>query len=232
MVGMFNCCVCDEDHHSDVVQPAKSGDEVKPGSMIASQGNLQGVQGDQGLVTKVVMPVGTDNGKRNEVIEEKLTGRSVASSSLSPEEKAQEKQRLQELVKNFARDAVNGVGCTMLNRQDGSKFEGQYSLDKSLSELSFKCDSVKFAVTIYLANIQEILRWEDLLKGDQSDIVSMLGEELAPTVILIKGADPTAPQAGDVCIVMPDEMKRECFVTCLKILRLYCQNLTPPSKTS
>merc|ERR1719272_1055857 len=133
------CCVCDPSAKNSSlegpVEPGRPEQQVNPKAMVPAvraADHYTGNETDAGLIAKV----------------EGHSARSAVSSSLSPEDKVKEKMRLQELVKQFARDAVRGVKCTLLDRGTGEKFEAEYCLDKSLSEMGFESKVRDFSVTL------------------------------------------------------------------------------------
>merc|ERR1712046_497419 len=65
---------------------------------------------------------------------------SVAVAKMSGIEKAQEKARLQELVKDFARRAVHGIECQLVAMKTGQVSPAMYYVDKRLRTLRITPD--------------------------------------------------------------------------------------------
>merc|ERR1712110_703207 len=64
-----------------------------------------------------------------------------------------EKERLRELIENFAKQAVKGCPCTIVN--DGKRISAQYHLDQSLQQLTIAPSSGS-AIVCQLTAIQDI----------------------------------------------------------------------------
>merc|ERR1719482_1950009 len=55
-----------------------------------------------------------------------------SSGRLGAEAQMQERQRLQDMVKKFSKQAVLGTSCSVLSLDAGSPVPGTYTMDKSL----------------------------------------------------------------------------------------------------
>lgn len=148
-----------------------------------------------------------------------------ADASYSPEEKAEEKARLQELVKSFAKRAVQGIRCTAVDVNTGECVAAKYSVDRKLQQLILSVIGQSDEVC-YLAQIAEIYRIDD---GDEflpKPILSRLSQADQERMLYIVHGPQ---QEKQLCILENDIDDRERFVTCVKILRLYSQQNTPGS---
>eukprot|EP00747_Dinoflagellata_sp_TGD_P028204 gnl/TRDRNA2_/TRDRNA2_133102_c0_seq1.p1 gnl/TRDRNA2_/TRDRNA2_133102_c0~~gnl/TRDRNA2_/TRDRNA2_133102_c0_seq1.p1 ORF type:complete len:233 (-),score=45.65 gnl/TRDRNA2_/TRDRNA2_133102_c0_seq1:225-923(-) len=217
------CCVCDEQ---------SSGKPVTTSLTTESQVTLAN-GGDTLLARKL------DGATRMQD-----SARSTSFSSMSPEEKTQEKQRLQELVKQFARDSLRGVECTLIDPVAARKHKGQYRLDGTLNYMHFARLSAEVAgqdcldrqdgsgsSVIPIAAIGEISAFSDMLESEQKTIREFLQQDECRNVLLIKasssGQVPLPADSGPVVnkayVLLPDAAENDRFTTCMKILRLYCQ---------
>jgi len=151
-----------------------------------------------------------------------------SQSSLTPEEKAAEKARLQELVKNFAKNAVQGMPSQLMD-EGGGLVQAKYQIDKHLKKMTI-CQIPEgggMQHVVPLSGISEIYRIED-------------GEGLFPTaalnlqsqdierVLMVMYTDDYG-QAHQFCFFEASAVDKERFLTCMKILRLYSQTNTPKS---
>eukprot|EP00747_Dinoflagellata_sp_TGD_P028205 gnl/TRDRNA2_/TRDRNA2_133102_c0_seq2.p1 gnl/TRDRNA2_/TRDRNA2_133102_c0~~gnl/TRDRNA2_/TRDRNA2_133102_c0_seq2.p1 ORF type:complete len:220 (-),score=43.32 gnl/TRDRNA2_/TRDRNA2_133102_c0_seq2:225-884(-) len=204
------CCVCDEQ---------SSGKPVTTSLTTESQVTLAN-GGDTLLARKL------DGATRMQD-----SARSTSFSSMSPEEKTQEKQRLQELVKQFARDSLRGVECTLIDPVAARKHKGQYRLDGTLNYMHFARQDGSGSSVIPIAAIGEISAFSDMLESEQKTIREFLQQDECRNVLLIKasssGQVPLPADSGPVVnkayVLLPDAAENDRFTTCMKILRLYCQ---------
>lgn len=148
-------------------------------------------------------------------------------SSLSPEEKAREKARLQELVKSFAKRAVQGITCTLVT-DSGALRPAKYHIDKRLQKLMIKVedqDPPDFSRTCPLAQITEIYRPED---GEHffPKTVQDLNDDQKKRLLMISYTGERSASERFL-FLENDTFDRERFLTCMKILRFYSQTNTP-----
>lgn len=156
------------------------------------------------------------------------SGRSA--SSLTPEEKAAEKTRLQELVKKFAKTAVRGIDCRlMVDSTSGETTPAKYYLDKALRKMSFITgDSENSTVqhVVLLANLQEIHRYEDGEKLFPKGAQKLVKSKDTDNLLLINYLDDRN-QNSSVCFLEQSTVDKERFLTCMKVLHLYVKTSTP-----
>ncbi|CEL95780.1 unnamed protein product [Vitrella brassicaformis CCMP3155] len=141
-------------------------------------------------------------------------GGSRTAASMTPAEKAQEKARLQTLVKQFAKDAVKGIDVSVIDPTDGSTADNVFLMDG------------------YLKSFQ--LRGEDGKKTDScavTDVVSVWKNQQVAEKLPSLSAETTTSRCvglqlgeGDnqreVFLFFDSEYNRDVFYTCIKILRL------------
>lgn len=153
------------------------------------------------------------------------SGRS--QSSLTPEEKAAEKARLQELVKKFAKSAVQGVPCELV--LESGMTRGKYKIDKKLQKMTMESEAQGTAnYTFMVSSIQEIHRMEDGEVHFPPNARQTLGPDERARALAISYTND-AGQPGTVCFLENGATDKERFLTCMKILRLYSQTATPKS---
>lgn len=134
---------------------------------------------------------------------------------MSPTEKMQEKARLQELVKGFAKRAVHGVSCHVVDVATGRVYPAAYEIDRQLQRLRVVPKDPD--VSIRSSSISGIRDSFSIEAGDVPPAVrSALVEEQRKRLVLISFYD--APM---LCLLEASVAERERFVTCLKILRLF-----------
>jgi len=136
---------------------------------------------------------------------------------MSPSEKMKEKARLQELVKGFAKRAVHGVACQIVDVATGRINPAAYEIDRQLRRLRVVPKDPD--VPIRAHNISRIRDSFSIEAGEASvppAVRSALVEEQQRRLVLISFED--APM---LCLLEASIAERERFVTCLKILRLF-----------
>jgi len=150
-------------------------------------------------------------------------------STLSPEEKTKEKMRLQELVQQFSRDVAIGVDCKVLLLSDRQRTQAKYKLDDaSLSSLTFlKPDGS--TVALFSVVHLDILQLEECKPEVKSAIESVLAKEELNCSLHLEDHQSPDGAGNEVTVVMEDVVKMWTFSTYIKILRLYCQTITPTS---
>merc|ERR1719379_3197468 len=134
-----------------------------------------------------------------------------------PEAQAEERARLQEIVRAFAKQAVLGTPVGDLNAQL-EKEDGVYSLDKSLRRLSVptsKTDKRTFllAEAVCGKTLQKEEVRESAKKGGFGDRIVRI------TV-----------SAEDSHLIFVDVKAADNFITCMKVLKLYEERLSSPQK--
>lgn len=154
-----------------------------------------------------------------------------SQSSLTPEEKAAEKARLQDLVKTFAKNAVQGVACQLLEEQTGRMVAAKYNIDKQLKKMTVKSteEGVSLQHVVPLACIQEIYRIEDGEGSFPKTAQNVNPPDLDRILMCLYTPDERTQQSQRLCFFEASPMDKERFLTCMKILRLYSQTSTPKS---
>jgi len=150
------------------------------------------------------------------------TDRSALSTarSLSPEEQQKEKERLQDMVKEFAKAAVQGQSCQWLPGTSGAPKAATYSFDKALRNFSV-CPEESPPFTLEMAKISEITK--DVRATPFADLQSLppphalAGAELERRFVCVQYEG--AERAEYLGLLMPNPYERERFYTCMKILR-------------
>eukprot|EP00747_Dinoflagellata_sp_TGD_P164158 gnl/TRDRNA2_/TRDRNA2_183697_c0_seq1.p1 gnl/TRDRNA2_/TRDRNA2_183697_c0~~gnl/TRDRNA2_/TRDRNA2_183697_c0_seq1.p1 ORF type:complete len:226 (-),score=40.21 gnl/TRDRNA2_/TRDRNA2_183697_c0_seq1:24-701(-) len=171
------------------------------------------------------------------------SARSASVSSMSPKESTPEKQRLQEQVKQFARESLSGVECMLFDPVCARKSMGHYRLDGTLKYMHFVRHDGSACSAIPIAQIGKISAYTELPEIDQKAISEVLQQDECRCLLLIKASSESkAPPSdnggtvgGEAYILLPDAVETERFASCMKILRMYCQtnaqrNLAEPSQ--
>jgi len=145
-----------------------------------------------------------------------------SSGRLGAEAQMQERQRLQDMVKKFSKQAVLGTPCSVLSLDAGSKAPGTYTMDKSLRRLTVSTSGGgKHAFSLSSATC---------FRGDESSLMSHqavknLGEKSLPCMVHVQVSDENGH--ADHLLIMSDAMDADTFLTCMKVLKLYGQTVTP-----
>ncbi|KAL8449417.1 hypothetical protein Emed_003068 [Eimeria media] len=129
---------------------------------------------------------------------------------------AKEKQRLQALVKEFAREAVAGFDLTLLDVDRGREVTATFSMDRHLLAITIdshdegQIKSVQFGVS----SLTGVFRAEEYYSASHADPPTSVD----PAVCLV--LTTKEPQCPKVVIVLDGRRERDKAYTCLKILRL------------
>merc|ERR1712190_59955 len=117
---------------------------------------------------------------------------SSARSSLTPEERQKEKDRLQDMVKEFAKAVVQGLQCQWLPNAVVAPRRASYSFDKSLKIFSVVPDDSP-PVSFEMMKIQEVTK--DARQTPFADLLqlppphALAGDELERHFICIEYED-------------------------------------------
>merc|ERR1719316_178828 len=107
-------------------------------------------------------------------VEEALPNSHRSGESMSPEEKEQEKARLQALVKLFVQEAMQGMDCIIVDPKTGNRNQSRYVLDKSLGEIKF---SINPQAILDLAQLEEVVVASDISGGPPAGLRLSTAEE-------------------------------------------------------
>jgi len=134
-----------------------------------------------------------------------------------PKDKAEEKAKLQELVKIFAKRATKGVSCSFLNSTSGLVSPARYFLEKDLRELRVKVDGMP-DVTCLISEVADIVKLEG---SDGScvppDLVPMLSDSMRSKLLVISLKDK------QLLLLEASREDADTFFISMRVLRLYCQ---------
>eukprot|EP00922_Rhytidocystis_sp_ex-Travisia-forbesii_P055949 GHVS01082827.1.p1 GENE.GHVS01082827.1~~GHVS01082827.1.p1 ORF type:complete len:230 (-),score=44.03 GHVS01082827.1:205-894(-) len=158
--------------------------------------------------------------------------------TLSPEQKEREKARLQALVKHFAKAAVGGVSCKVLELSSGNQTNARYVFDKALTTFTVSVDSGLDTV-LPMSSLQEVYSYEDLAHSANTEfltrepVVASLTFDQKARLVVLEYLEPldrsylkrlfVLEQSGEA------ESAKDRFVTCMKILRLYALTANTPA---
>ncbi|CEM39508.1 unnamed protein product [Vitrella brassicaformis CCMP3155] len=129
----------------------------------------------------------------------------LTNGSLDEEGRRREMQRLQNIIKEFVREALSGVWLDFLDNT-GSVVPAFCTIDRSLTVLSIQAQR-----QVKQLDIVDVL---DVLCGDDGDID--LGHDVPGPMcctLILRNAPPLSFQFSDI-------RAREHFGTCMKVLRL------------
>ncbi|OEH76061.1 IMC-associated protein 1 [Cyclospora cayetanensis] len=138
-------------------------------------------------------------------------------SDMSPEEKEEEKRRLQALVKEFAREAVAGFGLTIVDADRDLSAAATFSMDRHLLDISIdsfeeaQVPSAHFAV----GSLTGAFKAEDFYNGEKNPQAPLSVDLESALVLTTKQAD-----CPKITLAFEGRRERDKAYTCLKILRL------------
>lgn len=139
-----------------------------------------------------------------------------STSSSRDREKAEEKAKLQELVKIFAKRATKGIECTVACADTGSVETASYFLEKDLKELTVKAEG-KLSMTCKISQITDIQRLEEDETVLPPALNGALSEDEKKRLLLVYYSN------RQLCLLEGNTDDAETFFTAMRVLRLYCQ---------
>lgn len=139
--------------------------------------------------------------------------------SLSPEEKQKEKERLQNMVKEFAKAAIQGQQCQWLQASGvGGPLAATFSIDRSLRTFTLQPADAQ-AVSLGMGSIREVLK--DVRDTPFFGVLPQNADEALERRFVCLQYEGVLGEAQDryLAILTPNPYERERFYTCMKILR-------------
>mmetsp|Transcript_28119 Transcript_28119/g.77414 ORF Transcript_28119/g.77414 Transcript_28119/m.77414 type:complete len:228 (-) Transcript_28119:263-946(-) len=150
----------------------------------------------------------------------------VSARSLTPEEKEQEKARIQDMVNRFARSALVGCPCVCIREASGERIATKYRINKNLEYLVVLSarDEAKAEITCPIADIQDIYSYvEDGETCFPPVVLSALRpEELELLLMVVFHAD--GDKVYRFCLLEQCIDARDTFLECLRILCIYASS--------
>jgi hypothetical protein len=143
--------------------------------------------------------------------------RPLSARSLSPEEKRNEKERLQDMVKEFAKAVVDGQPCHYLDPSNvGGPRPASYSIDKALAVFSL-CPETGTPISFRMSDVKEVVKDRaETPFSKLSGIIRDEGDFDSRFVCMLIIEDGQLRTLG---MQLPNQYERERFFTCMKILR-------------
>jgi hypothetical protein len=151
----------------------------------------------------------------------------VAATGEAPPERS----RLREFVKDFAKCAVRGVGCTAIDSKTGATVQAAYHVSPSLQQLTLRLSQKEGAATelpfrdFDLTSIKEIHDVESAKCTSSSLLPQPVlqatdGEGMRDGLLVITFEDGTEPAH----LLEGSSVDRDRFIMCVKILKIYAQH--------
>jgi len=142
------------------------------------------------------------------------------SSEDEPAEQTTRKPKTK--VKKFSKQAVLGVPVQVISLDSSSKASGTYTMDKSLRRLTIQATGG--------GKHTFLLAQATCFRGDESSLsthqaVKSLGDKALVCVVHIQVSDEKAKT--DHLILLADTLEADTFLTCMKVLKLYGQTVSP-----
>eukprot|EP00929_Paragymnodinium_shiwhaense_P118569 TRINITY_DN90483_c0_g1_i1.p1 TRINITY_DN90483_c0_g1~~TRINITY_DN90483_c0_g1_i1.p1 ORF type:complete len:234 (-),score=45.22 TRINITY_DN90483_c0_g1_i1:89-790(-) len=170
--------------------------------------------------------------------EETLHAAAVSSSSKANADTSQQKFRLQEFVKDFAKCAVRGVKCHVLDGHTGEVITVSYGIDPDLRRLTLRRLPVKSELDtpyaeLELSHIKDVHDFDAAFALGKVTSAEHLPEVVSSKVdtvdlkerfIMILPEAAGSSMDGPLFIMEASSVDRDRFIMCMKILRLYAQS--------
>eukprot|EP00440_Ansanella_granifera_P027225 gb/GFBE01029572.1/.p1 GENE.gb/GFBE01029572.1/~~gb/GFBE01029572.1/.p1 ORF type:complete len:190 (+),score=38.47 gb/GFBE01029572.1/:1-570(+) len=133
-----------------------------------------------------------------------------------------EKSRLQEFVKDFAKCAVRGCPCEVINPHSGEVFSAAYFIDPQLQRLSLKRSQPPETTfrELSMLQIKDVLDAGSAGSQFPEAVVNTMNRPGIQERIVVVSFMDSSPNAY---ILEGSQVDRDRFIMCLKILRLYAQ---------
>jgi hypothetical protein len=206
----FSCCFADD--HADAHQISYASDpKLEEGNggplrMPPSSGHFKlPVAGAAGL------------GGNNMVDSARSHGSAPSTArSLTPEERQKEKERLQDMVKEFAKAVVQGQQCQWLDPTGiGGPKPATYFFDKGLSTFSLRLED-RPPISFHMVSIQEVMK-DHINTPFASLRLHRDSADHERRFACLQYED--GGELNHLGILLPNPYERERFYTCMKILR-------------
>lgn len=141
--------------------------------------------------------------------------------SLTPEERQKEKERLQDMVKEFAKAVVQGQPCQWMDVSGiGGPKNATYCIDKSISTFSVRPEN-ETPISFPMANILEVIKERENTPFSSLRIFLPSREEeprLERRFVCVQHEEVKG-EIKHLGMLLPNPQERERFYTCMKILR-------------
>eukprot|EP00747_Dinoflagellata_sp_TGD_P169744 gnl/TRDRNA2_/TRDRNA2_199553_c0_seq1.p1 gnl/TRDRNA2_/TRDRNA2_199553_c0~~gnl/TRDRNA2_/TRDRNA2_199553_c0_seq1.p1 ORF type:complete len:235 (+),score=33.22 gnl/TRDRNA2_/TRDRNA2_199553_c0_seq1:302-1006(+) len=154
------------------------------------------------------------------------------SSRMSPRGRDLEKARLQEIVKDFMRQAVSGIKVRLIDCTTAKVTSHLFQVDKYLTTITVtpssetEADSKPPAVAT-LDDGTKRFNLKDLNSIYKGQDVMFKAPSLGPFAQVVMGIDTDGPEGVRLYFHFQDSVERDQFYTCLKILRMSADVGTP-----
>eukprot|EP00747_Dinoflagellata_sp_TGD_P189111 gnl/TRDRNA2_/TRDRNA2_49020_c0_seq1.p1 gnl/TRDRNA2_/TRDRNA2_49020_c0~~gnl/TRDRNA2_/TRDRNA2_49020_c0_seq1.p1 ORF type:complete len:216 (+),score=39.07 gnl/TRDRNA2_/TRDRNA2_49020_c0_seq1:77-724(+) len=205
MTAIFNRCCCTEaEDNTQIIYDTTS--EENPAFVEAAAAGSAGSP-----------PAATGNVSSRE--------QTLSARSLTPEEKAVEKSRLQSLVNAFAKKAVKGVPCVYIREGAGKKYPTTYKVDKALVNLTVISpeDPLRSEVICPIAAIQDIFSVVEDGEGCfPQEVLSICSQDDKPLLLMVVYS--SAGKLYRFCLLEESQAERDTFLECVRILCIYAQS--------
>jgi len=139
-------------------------------------------------------------------------------SSLSPEERLIETERMVALSRQFVREAREGLTCKLLDPAVGTQTVAFLTLTRESGMLVLDGFDGK---RIRLAHMTDASLFEDLSRPPEA---AQLSAETAACCARLRSSEPGQRGEIEAYVIFDNMLDAERFVTCLQILRLYDDN--------
>uniref|UniRef100_A0A0G4GP79 Uncharacterized protein n=1 Tax=Chromera velia CCMP2878 TaxID=1169474 RepID=A0A0G4GP79_9ALVE len=141
------------------------------------------------------------------------------TKAMTAEAKEMEKERLQQMVKDFAKTAVRGQPCEWLNCESGERRQAIYSIDKTLKLFSMTpvIDSEPSRSLRRSLEMSQISSVQRETTGLSREVIDSLGPDEGERLIVLKYRN--LDEQAQVAFLLPAKDEREKFLTCMKVLR-------------
>ncbi|OEH74922.1 uncharacterized protein LOC34617955 [Cyclospora cayetanensis] len=149
---------------------------------------------------------------------------------MTAEQKQKEKERLQALVKSFAKAAVGGAACSFLDLTTQRQIPGRYFLDKTLTNFRLVfSESVQHSFP--LKALHEVYSHSALLENKATASLAKepglqsLESSVTDSLVMLEYVDSGGSHLNRLFLLEqggPDG--RDRFITCMKVLGLYAKS--------
>eukprot|EP00927_Polykrikos_kofoidii_P084709 TRINITY_DN9010_c0_g1_i2.p2 TRINITY_DN9010_c0_g1~~TRINITY_DN9010_c0_g1_i2.p2 ORF type:complete len:202 (-),score=43.27 TRINITY_DN9010_c0_g1_i2:38-643(-) len=147
-----------------------------------------------------------------------------------------DRPRVQEFVTDFAKCAVRGVPCEVVDTDSGTVFPAAYSIDPPMQKLTLRRGTVEQGLARKPFREFELSRVEDIFDFRSADTLSAPSGRPAVPEVVRRTIGTDVLRERLFVVVLKDELSpvlvlesssvdRDRFIMCVKVLRLYAQTV-------
>jgi hypothetical protein len=142
-----------------------------------------------------------------------------ARNLTTPEDRQREKERLQDMVKEFAKAAISGEECQWLDPSGiGPPRKAKYSIDKALRIFSLQPDEIS-SIQFEIAQIRDVLKDSQDTQFCGVRLPMQFGDDGVERRFVCVQYTTSGTDEQSLGLLLPNPYERERFYSSMKILK-------------